>query len=67
MCVKLPPGELNFDFCPPPSPHPISIYTCEVTTAPRVCGGVSDRLLLMDTLKSGGATLKIKLHKYHEL
>ena len=64
MCVKFLPGNLNLGPCPP---HPISIYTCEVTTAPKVCGGVSDKLLLMDTLKSGGATLKIKLHKYHEL
>ena len=65
MYVKLPPGELNLDSCPLP-PHHTSIYTCGVTTAPKVCGGVSDKLLLMNTLKSGGATLKIKLHKYHE-
>ena len=36
MCVKLPLEDLNPDRCPP---HPISIYTCGVTTAPRVCGG----------------------------
>ena len=36
MCVKLPLGNLNPDPCPT---YPISIYTCEVTTAPRVCGG----------------------------
>ena len=64
MYVKLPPRELNLDSYPPP--HHTSIYTCGVTTAPRVCSGVSDRLLLMNTLKSGGATLKIKLHKYYE-
>ena len=36
MCVKLPLGDLN-----PSSylPHPTSIYTCGVTTAPRVRGG----------------------------
>ena len=32
MCVSLPPGDLNPDPCPP---HSTSIYTCEVTTAPR--------------------------------
>ena len=36
MCVKLPPGGLNPDSYPP---HPISTYTCEVTTAPKVRGG----------------------------
>ena len=34
MCVKLPLGDLNTDPFPP---HPISIYTCEVTIASRVC------------------------------
>ena len=36
MCVKLPLGDLN------PDPYPsylTSIYTCEVTTAPKVRGG----------------------------
>ena len=42
MCVKLPPGDLNPDPCPP---HPTSIYTCGVTTAPRVCGGIVYKLL----------------------
>ena len=36
MCVKLPYRDLNPD--PYPS-NPINIYTCEVTIAPRVCGG----------------------------
>ena len=36
MYVKLRPGVLNPSLYPP---HPISIYTCEVTIAPRVCGG----------------------------
>ena len=36
MCVKFPPGDLNLS---PYPPHPTSIYTCGVTTAPRVCGG----------------------------
>ena len=35
MCVKLPPKNLNPNPCPP---HLTSTYTCEVTTAPRVCG-----------------------------
>ena len=33
MCVKLPAGDLNPDPC---LPHPTSIYTCRVTTVPRV-------------------------------
>ena len=36
MCVKLPLGDLNPASYPP---HPTSIYTCGVTTAPRVRGG----------------------------
>ena len=36
MCVKLSPGDLNPSPCPP---HPTSTYICEMTTAPRVCGG----------------------------
>ena len=36
MYVKLSFGNLNFNPC---FSHPTSIYTCEVTTAPRVCGG----------------------------
>ena len=36
MCVKFPPGDLNLD---PNSPHPLSTYTCEVTTAQRVYNG----------------------------
>ena len=37
MCVKFPHEYLNPDPCPP---HPTSIYTCRVITAPRVCGGL---------------------------
>ena len=37
MFVKLPPGDLNPD---PNPPHLTSIYTYEVTTAPRVRGGL---------------------------
>ena len=33
MCVKLPLGDLNPS---PYPPHPTSIYTCGVITAPRV-------------------------------
>ena len=36
MYVKLFSGDLNSDLC---LLHPTSIYTCGVTTAPRVCGG----------------------------
>ena len=37
MCVKLSPGDLNPSSCPP---HPTSTYTCEMTIAPRVRGGI---------------------------
>ena len=37
MCVKLPFRDLNFGPCPP---HFTSISACEVTIAPRVCGGI---------------------------
>ena len=36
ICVKLPLRDLNPGPCPP---HPTSIYTCGVTTAPRLHGG----------------------------
>ena len=36
MCVKFLPEDLNPGPCPP---HPTNIYTCEVTTAPKVHGG----------------------------
>ena len=36
MCVKLPPRDLNPD---PYPPHLTSVYTCEVTTTPRVYNG----------------------------
>ena len=36
MCVKLSPRNLNSSPWPP---HPINIYTCGVTIAPKVCGG----------------------------
>ena len=36
--MKLSFGDLNSGTYPSP-PHPTIIYTCEVTTAPRVCGG----------------------------
>ena len=39
--MKLPPGDLNPDLYPP---HPTSIYTCGVTIAPRVCGGIKSFL-----------------------
>jgi len=35
--VKLIHGDLNPGPCPP---HLTSIYTCGVTTVPRVCGGM---------------------------
>ena len=41
MCVKFPPGDLNPDSYPP---HPTSIYTCEVTIAPRGSGGMTNGL-----------------------
>jgi len=39
MCVKLPLGDLNLGSCPP---HPTSTYTCGVTIAPKVRGGLSN-------------------------
>ena len=36
MCVKLPLGDLNHS---PYLLYPTNTYTCEVTIAPRVCGG----------------------------
>ena len=39
MCVKLPPGDLNPGPC---SPHPTNIYTCGVTTTPKVRNGDAD-------------------------
>ena len=37
MCVKFSPEDLNFGLCPP---HPTNTYTCRVTIALRVHGGV---------------------------
>ena len=42
MCVKFPPGDLNPD---PYPPHPTNIYTCEMTTALRICGGIERNVL----------------------
>ena len=42
MCVKLPPGDLNPDPCPP---HSTSTYTFGVTIVPRVCGGDDKEIL----------------------
>ena len=33
MCVKLPPGDLNFDSY---SPHHTNTYICKVTTIPKM-------------------------------
>ena len=41
MCVKVPPRDFNPGSYPP---YPISTYTCEVTTTPRVHGGVKAHL-----------------------
>ena len=51
MYVKLSPKNLNPDSCPP---HPTSIYTYEVTIAPRVCGGNCYWLLLVKKSKFSG-------------
>ena len=37
MCVKFPPRDLKPGPCPP---HSTSTYTCAVTIAPRVYGGL---------------------------
>ena len=45
MCVKLPPGDLNPG---PYPPHPTSTYTSGMTTTPRVGGGATFGLEVMD-------------------
>ena len=45
MCVKLPFRDLNSSLYPP---HSTNIYTCKVTTTPRVRGG-DTRYKLSDT------------------
>ena len=42
MFITLPPRNLNPNLYPP---HPTSTYTCGVTTAPRVRGDSSERVL----------------------
>ena len=37
MWVKLPLGDLNPNPCPP---YPTNTYTCRVTIASKMCGGV---------------------------
>ena len=48
MRMKLPPRDLNPG---PYPPHPTSTYTCEVTIAPRVCGGHL-RVLLTSVIRA---------------
>ena len=40
MCVKLLPRYLNLG---PYPPRPTSIYTCEVTITPSMCGGAKSQ------------------------
>ena len=47
MCVKLLLGDLNPN---PYPPHPTSTYTCGVTIATRVCGGVVEVVSVGDWL-----------------
>ena len=64
MCVKLSPGDLNPGPC---LPHPTSIYSCGVTTAPRVCGGMKTMErnfdLTLIVLTNG---MKTKIHPIDE-
>ena len=47
MCVKLPPKNLN----PVPyPPHSTSTYTCGVTIAQRVCGGIVGNIFIAPLL-----------------
>ena len=50
--MKLPLRDLNPDSC---SPHPTSIYTCGVTTAPSVHGGYLE--ILVDLYKTLGFSI----------
>ena len=43
ICIKLPPGDLNFGLCP--LLHSTSTYTCGVTIAPKVCDGTTCHML----------------------
>ena len=45
MRIKLHSGDLNRVPCPP---HSINIYTCKVTTAPKMCNGKMAIDLLWD-------------------
>ena len=47
MCVKLFVGDLNPNPC---LPYLTSTYTCRVTNAPRVCGGIPKRTLTIHLL-----------------
>ena len=64
MCVKLSPGDLNPGLCPL---HATNTYTCEVTIAPRVCGGTN--ALIKSTIKCSKynvtLTLIDELHQFN--
>ena len=58
MCVKLPSGDLNHS---PYSSHLTNIYTCRVTIASRVCGGLPIYLMLKFDYKCGGLPIYLML------
>ena len=63
MCVKLPPGNLN------PASYPLhltSIYTCRVTTAPRVRGVMRKFLGTLEVRSNGTPSYHIHSKLHHE-
>ena len=61
MCVKLPPINLNSD---PYSLHLTSIYTCGVTTTPRVHDGIMGLVLSgRDLIKTAKSHMKSTCQK----
>ena len=63
MCVKLPPRDLN----PGPYPaHPTGIYTCEVTTTPRIRGGVYIYIYIYSLFSSVHLPFKPAMYLHNE-
>ena len=56
MYMKLPPRNLNHRPCPP---HPISIYICGVTTAPRMRNGNTPYLLRRKIIDYFGSIINV--------
>ena len=63
MWVKLPLGDLNPNPCPP---YPTNTYTCRVTIASKMCGGVIYiYIILVHLLKRNLLSLTLmSIYKY---